>query len=48
MVFFLVFRPPQSKNLREDTDHQMYVNNIIEVEVKSTEEAYEVLQKGMW
>lgn len=39
-------KPPTSKNLREDFDHQMYVSNIIEVEVKSTEEAYEVLLKG--
>lgn len=39
-------RPPTSKLLREDSARNMYVSNITEVEVKSTEEAYEVLHKG--
>ena len=39
-------RAPQSKILREDGQHNMYVSGVVEVEVKSTEEAYEVLWKG--
>ncbi len=35
-----------SKMLREDNNHMMYVSGVVEVEVKSTEEAYEVLAKG--
>ena len=42
-----VYRPPTSKLLREDSERNMYVSNVVEVEVKSTEEAYEVLWKGM-
>jgi hypothetical protein len=33
--------------LREDYLHNMYVSNVTEVEVKNTEEAYEVLAKGL-
>ncbi|XP_069767807.1 kinesin-like protein KIF23 isoform X6 [Narcine bancroftii] len=40
------FIPPQSKNLREDSHHNMYVAGCTEVEVKSTEEAFEVFWKG--
>ncbi|XP_059809004.1 kinesin-like protein KIF23 isoform X6 [Hypanus sabinus] len=40
------FIPPQSKNLREDSNHNMYVSGCTEVEVKSTEEAFEVFWKG--
>lgn len=40
-------RPPQSKILREDSEHNMYISGVIEVEVKSTEEAYDVLLKGI-
>lgn len=40
------FRPPQSKILREDQNHNMYVAGCTEVEVKSTEEAFEVFWKG--
>lgn len=40
------FRPPQSKILREDQNHIMYVAGCTEVEVKSTEEAFEVFWKG--
>ena len=35
-----------SKILREDLNHNMYVSNVMEVEVKTTEEAYEVLHRG--
>ncbi|XP_037358712.1 kinesin-like protein KIF23 isoform X2 [Talpa occidentalis] len=37
---------PQSKMLREDKNHNMYVAGCTEVEVKSTEEAFEVFWKG--
>jgi kinesin family protein 23 len=37
---------PQSKTVREDSSHNMYVSNCVEVEVKSTEEAFEVLLQG--
>ncbi|XP_077448243.1 kinesin-like protein KIF23 isoform X1 [Stigmatopora argus] len=42
------FRPkaPQSKILREDQNHTMYIAGCTEVEVKSTEEAFEVFWKG--
>ncbi|XP_038563293.1 kinesin-like protein KIF23 isoform X7 [Micropterus salmoides] len=40
------FIPPQSKSLREDQNHNMYVAGCTEVEVKSTEEAFEVFWKG--
>ncbi|XP_034432056.1 kinesin-like protein KIF23 isoform X5 [Hippoglossus hippoglossus] len=39
-------KPPQSKILREDQNHNMYVSGCTEVEVKSTEEAFEVFWKG--
>ncbi|XP_038563289.1 kinesin-like protein KIF23 isoform X3 [Micropterus salmoides] len=39
-------KPPQSKSLREDQNHNMYVAGCTEVEVKSTEEAFEVFWKG--
>ncbi|XP_038622980.1 kinesin-like protein KIF23 isoform X2 [Tachyglossus aculeatus] len=39
-------KPPQSKILREDKNHNMYVSGCTEVEVKSTEEAFEVFWKG--
>uniref|UniRef100_A0A8C2UE27 Kinesin-like protein n=1 Tax=Coturnix japonica TaxID=93934 RepID=A0A8C2UE27_COTJA len=39
-------KPPQSKILREDQNHNMYVTGCTEVEVKSTEEAFEVFWKG--
>ncbi|CAH1789923.1 unnamed protein product [Owenia fusiformis] len=39
-------KAPTSKNLREDSDHNMYVSSAVEVEVKSSEEALEVLWKG--
>ena len=40
------FRPPQSKILREDQNHNMYVAGCTEVEVKSTDEAFDVFWKG--
>ncbi|NXK25307.1 KIF23 protein, partial [Arenaria interpres] len=40
------FIPPQSKILREDQNHNMYVMGCTEVEVKSTEEAFEVFWRG--
>ena len=39
-------RPPQSKIMREDHNRNMYVSGVTEVEVKSTEEAFEVLYQG--
>ncbi|XP_068580479.1 kinesin-like protein KIF23 isoform X1 [Cebidichthys violaceus] len=39
-------KAPQSKILREDQNHNMYVASCTEVEVKSTEEAFEVFWKG--
>jgi kinesin family protein 23 len=36
----------QVKNVREDANHNMYVHSVTEVEVKSTEEAFEVFCKG--
>uniref|UniRef100_A0A2K6GAR0 Kinesin-like protein n=1 Tax=Propithecus coquereli TaxID=379532 RepID=A0A2K6GAR0_PROCO len=40
------FVPPQSKLLREDKNHNMYVAGCTEIEVKSTEEAFEVFWRG--
>ncbi|XP_070178787.1 kinesin-like protein KIF23 [Littorina saxatilis] len=40
------YKPPQSKILRTDSQDNMYVHNCVEVEVKTTEEAFEVLYKG--
>ncbi|NXP96349.1 KIF23 protein, partial [Passerina amoena] len=40
------FVPPQSKILREDQNHNMYVMGCTEVEVKSTEEAFEVFWRA--
>ncbi|NXX73757.1 KIF23 protein, partial [Urocolius indicus] len=40
------FIPPQSKILREDQNHNMYVTGCTEVEVKSTEEAFEVFWRA--
>ncbi|XP_060231546.1 kinesin-like protein KIF23 isoform X5 [Meriones unguiculatus] len=37
---------PQSKMLREDKNHNMYVAGCTEVEVKSTEEAFEIFWRG--
>lgn len=45
-VLWLLYRPPASKNLREDMNHNMYVSGVTEVEVKSTEEAYSIFWKG--
>lgn len=39
-------RPPKSKLLREDTNHNMYVAGATEIEVKSTEEAFDALLRG--
>ncbi|XP_049578266.1 kinesin-like protein KIF23 isoform X1 [Syngnathus scovelli] len=40
------FTAPQSKILREDQNHNMYVAGCMEVEVKSAEEAFQVFWKG--
>lgn len=32
--------------MREDSSHNMYISNVVEVEVKTMEEAYEVLLQG--
>lgn len=47
-LLIMVFRPPQSKILREDQNHNMYVAGCTEVEVKSTDEAFDVFWKGGW
>ncbi|XP_046389850.1 kinesin-like protein KIF23 [Ischnura elegans] len=39
-------RNPQSKILREDASHNMFVHSVTEVEITSTEEAFEVFYKG--
>ena len=39
-------RPPQSKLMREDGSHQMYISGVTEVEVKTMEEAFQVLEQG--
>ncbi|XP_053129062.1 kinesin-like protein KIF23 isoform X8 [Hemicordylus capensis] len=39
-------KAPQSKILREDQNHNMYVAACTEIEVKSTEEAFEVFWRG--
>uniref|UniRef100_A0A3Q3LF76 Kinesin-like protein n=1 Tax=Mastacembelus armatus TaxID=205130 RepID=A0A3Q3LF76_9TELE len=38
--------PPQSKILREDQNHNMYVAGCMEVEIKSAEEAFQVFWRG--
>ncbi|XP_061773141.1 kinesin-like protein KIF23 isoform X1 [Nerophis ophidion] len=40
------FMPPQSRLLREDQNHNMYVAGCMEVEVKSAEEAFQVFWRG--
>uniref|UniRef100_A0A8C3AD94 Kinesin-like protein n=1 Tax=Cyclopterus lumpus TaxID=8103 RepID=A0A8C3AD94_CYCLU len=40
------FIAPQSKTLREDQNHTMYVSGCVEVEVKSAEEAFQVFWRG--
>ncbi|XP_075063644.1 kinesin-like protein KIF23 isoform X9 [Mixophyes fleayi] len=39
-------KPPQSKILREDQTHNMYIAGCTEVEVKTTEEAFDVFWRG--
>jgi kinesin family protein 23 len=39
-------RQLQAKIVREDAGHNMYVHSVTEVEVKSTEEAFEAFYKG--
>lgn len=46
MFYFSTSRPPQSKILREDQNHNMYVAGCMEVEVKSAEEAFQVFWRG--
>ncbi len=40
------YSAPTSRILREDSSRNMYVSGATEVEVKSTEEAFEVLYRG--
>ena len=42
----MCLRAPTSKILREDVNHNMYVSGVVETEVKSPEEAYELFVKG--
>jgi len=44
--FLTLSRPPTSKILREDANHNMYVSGVVETEVKSTEDAYDLFCKG--
>ena len=46
MLCLVLFRPLTSHILREDSSHNMYVSGATEVEVKSTEEAFDVLFRG--
>lgn len=46
VFYFSLSRPPQSKILREDQNHNMYVAGCMEVEVKSAEEAFQVFWRG--
>ena len=46
IVYVYKYRAPTSKIMREDTDHNMYISGVTEVEVRSTEEAYDVLLQG--
>ncbi|XP_022248402.1 kinesin-like protein KIF23 [Limulus polyphemus] len=39
-------KPPQSRILREDSNHDMYVFGVTELEVKSSDEAFEAFCKG--
>ncbi|XP_070828181.1 kinesin-like protein KIF23 [Chaetodon trifascialis] len=39
-------KPPQSRILREDQNHNMYVAGCMEIEVKSAEEAFQVFWRG--
>ncbi|KAL3284690.1 hypothetical protein HHI36_018839 [Cryptolaemus montrouzieri] len=39
-------KPLQSKILREDAQKNMYVNGVVEIEVKSADEAFEILNSG--
>jgi len=41
-----MFRPPQSKRLREDRNKNMFVYGVQQIEVKSTEEAFAAFQRG--
>jgi len=46
VILLVLLRPPTSKILREDASHNMYVSGVVETEVKSTEEAYDMFCKG--
>ena len=37
----------ESKNLKEDTKGSMYIKDVAEIEVKSTEEALELMHKAL-
>ena len=43
---FFCNRAPVQKSLREDAERNTFVSAVTEVEVKSTEEAYEVFWNG--
>lgn len=47
LTTFYINRHPQSKLVREDGAHNMYVHGVVEVEVKSSKEACEIFYKGM-
>ena len=45
-VRVITFRLPTSKNIREDSDHNMYVSGATEIEIVSAQEALEYFMKG--
>lgn len=47
LITLCINRLPQRKLVREDSAHNMYVHDAVEVEVKSSKEACEIFYKGM-
>ena len=43
----MYFRAPQSKQLREDNRGRPYIRDVKEIEVRSSEEAIELLNMGL-
>lgn len=41
------FRAPQPRVVREDANHNMYAHGVVEVEVTTAEEAFEVFRRGL-
>lgn len=47
IVFRFHYRVPQSKQLREDNRGRPYIRDVKEIEVRSSEEAIELLNMGL-